>query len=253
MNLNLSNKIFHRHLFKGALLSVITVTVLGGSMAAWSQTGQPINQSNKVSPNYPPDIDPKSGFRLPLPPREELDELAKKSFDRANTPGANIAGLHGPAGVRLYSPVTASHHSVISEYLRYKSGIPAQAREIAILATAREMDSQFEWVEHEPVALKAGVSQEIVDIIKFRRSTAGLKPADGLIIELGRQMWTDHKVKPELFAQLKEIYGPQKLIDITLLMGYYAGTAGLLSAVDMQLQPGKEALLPIPLPTGPGK
>jgi hypothetical protein len=29
-------------------------------------------------------------------------------------------------------------------------------------------------------------------------------------------------------------------------MGNYAGTAALLAAVDMQLQPGKQPLLPIP-------
>jgi 4-carboxymuconolactone decarboxylase len=198
--------------------------------------------------SYPSDIDPQSGSRLPLPAREDLDDLAKKSFDRANTPGGNIAGLRGPAGIRLYSPTTAFHHAAISEYLRKQSGIPPRAREIAILITARELDSQFEWAEHEPVALKVGVSPEIIDVIKHARSTQSLNPEDALIIELGRQMWTEHKVKSDVFAQLKAIYGPQKLIDITLLMGYYGGTAALLSAVDMQLQPGKTELLPVPKP-----
>ena len=32
-------------------------------------------------------------------------------------------------------------------------------REVAILTTAREMDSQFEWVAHEPEAIKEGVPQ----------------------------------------------------------------------------------------------
>lgn len=198
------------------------------------------------STEYPSDVNSQSGFRLPLPAREDLDDLARKSYDRANTPGGNIAGLRGPAGVRLYSPVTAYHHAAISEYLRKKSGIPPIAREIAILTTARELDSQFEWAEHEPVALKEGVSPQIIDIIKYRRSTSKLRPEDALLIELGRQMWAIHKVEPDVFVQLKEIYGPQKLIDIILLMGYYGGTAALLSAVDMQLQPGKGEPLPVP-------
>ena len=37
------------------------------------------------------------------------------------------------------------------------------------LATARELNHQFEWVAHEPAALKVGISQEIVDIIKYRK------------------------------------------------------------------------------------
>jgi 4-carboxymuconolactone decarboxylase len=73
-------------------------------------------------------------------------------------------------------------------------------REVAILTTAREMDSQFEWVAHEDVALKEGVPQEVIDIIKHRRRTAGIDSTDALVIELGRQIWRDHKVKPETFA-----------------------------------------------------
>jgi 4-carboxymuconolactone decarboxylase len=108
------------------------------------------------------------------------------------------------------------------------------------------MDSQFEWVAHEPQALKEGVPQAVIDIIKYRRSTAGIDDTDAAVIELGRQLWRDHKVSSELFAKLKAIFGPNKLIDLVMLMGNYAGTAALLAAVDMQLHTGKKPLLPIP-------
>jgi 4-carboxymuconolactone decarboxylase len=196
--------------------------------------------------NMPSDIDPQSGFRLPLPKREDLDEAGKKAYDRGMTPGATIAGLQGPSGVQLYSSGTAEHLTAINRFLRYEAGLPPRVREIAILTTAREMDSQFEWVAHEPEARKEGVEQGIVDIIKYRKPTAGLDATDATVIELGRQIWRDHKVTSELFAKAKALFGPNKLIDLVLLMGNYAGTAALLAAVDMQLHPGKQPLLPIP-------
>jgi len=194
----------------------------------------------------PSDIDPKSGFRLPLPKREDLDEAGKRAFDRGNTPGASIAGLQGPSGVQLYSSRTAEHLTAINRYLRYEAGISPRIREIAILITAREMDSQFEWVAHEPEALKEGVPQNVIDAIKHRRSTADLDDTDALVITLGRQIWRDHKVSSETFAKAKAIFGANKLVDLILLMGNYAGTAALLTAVDMQLHAGKKPLLPIP-------
>jgi len=209
-----------------------------------------VPQTNAVTSmsesNMPSDIDPQSGFRLPLPNREDLDEAGKRAYDRGTTPGATIAGLQGPAGVQLYSPRTAPHLTAINRYLRYESGLSPRMREIAILAPARELDSQFEWVAHEPEALKEGVERSVIDIIKHRRSTAALNPADAVVIELGRQTWRDHKVSSELFAQAKALFGPYKLVDLVLLMGNYAGTAALLAAVDMQLHPGKQPLLPIP-------
>ena len=192
------------------------------------------------------DIDPQSGFRLPLPRREDLDEAGRKAYDRATAPGATIAGLQGPAGVQLYTPRIAGHMAAINRYLRFEAGFTARVREIAILATAREMDSQFEWVAHEPEALKEGVEPRVIDVIKHRGSTSGLEETDAIVIELGRQIWRDHKVTSELFARAKARFGPNQLVDLVLLMGNYAATAAMLAAVDMQLHAGKKPLLPIP-------
>jgi len=196
--------------------------------------------------SMPADVDPESGFRLPVPRREDLDETGRKLYDRATTPGATIAGLQGPAGVQLYSTRTAHHLTALNRYLRYEAGISARVREIAILTTARELDSQFEWVAHEPQALEEGIEPTVIDIIKHRKPTSGLPEPDAMVIELGRQIWRDHKVTSELFASLKAQFGANKLVDLVLLMGNYAGTAALLAAVDMQLHKGKEPLLPIP-------
>ena len=194
----------------------------------------------------PSDIDPQSGFRLPLPKREDLDEAGKQHYDRAATPGASIAGLQGPSGIQLYSLKTAEHVRLLNRYLRFEAGFTPRVREIAILTTAREMDSQFEWVAHEPEALKEGVEPNVIDAIKHRKSTTGLDETAATIIELGRQLFRDHKVTPETFAKTKALFGPHKLIELVMLMGNYAGTAALLTAVDMQLHKGHQPLLPIP-------
>jgi 4-carboxymuconolactone decarboxylase len=192
----------------------------------------------------PADIDPQSGSRLPLLKREDLDEVGKRAFDRASTPGKTIVGLRGPSGLHLYSPKTVDAHNVTNQYLRFQV-FDAKTREIAILTVAREMDSQFEWAAHEPEALKEGVPQQIIDVIKHRKSTAGLDEAYAAIIELGRQIFRDHKVTSETFARVRALFPPHKLVDLVLLMGNYASTAALLCAFDVQVPEGKP-LLPVP-------
>src|SRR6266545_2113946 len=192
---------------------------LCGPPAALTQVASPPT----VGPTMPSDIDPQSGFRLPLPKREDLDELGKQHYDRVAAPGASIAGLQGPSGIGLYSPKAATHARALNRYLRFEAGFPPRVREIAILTTAREMDSQFEWAAHEPEAVKEGVPQAVIDVIKHRKSTEGLDATDALVIELGRQIWRDHKVASATFAKAKEVFGPHKLIDLVLLMGNYAG------------------------------
>jgi len=190
----------------------------------------------------PSDIDPQSGFRLPLLKREDLDEAGKGAYDRANTPGKTIVGLRGPAGIHLYSTKTVEAHNAINGYLRHAAGFDPKLREVAILAVAREMDSRFEWAAHEPEALKVGVAADVVDIIKYRKSTGGLDESYAAIIEFGREVFTTHKVSAATFARLKALFKPTMLVDLVLLMGNYAGTAVLLAAFDMQVPEGRPVL-----------
>jgi len=213
-----------------------------GPLAALTQVGSPPT----VGQIMPADIDPQSGFRLPLPKREDLDDAGKAHYDRVAAPGASIVGLQGPSGIGLYSPKAAEHARALNRYLRFETGLPPRVREIAILTTAREMDSQFEWAAHEPEARKEGVEGRVIDIIKHRMPTAGLEETDAAVIELGRQIFRDRKVTSDTFAKAKALFGANKLVELVMLMGNYAGTAALLTAVDMQLHPGQKPLLPMP-------
>jgi 4-carboxymuconolactone decarboxylase len=233
----------------GAALVAVLAT---GTHLATAQTPHPA-LGPAVGPasdpaNWPADVDKKSGFRLPLPDRESLDETGKKSYDRGTKPGASLAGLQGPSGLRLYSPKTADASDKLNRYLRFEAEFTPRLRETIILATAREMDSQFEWVAHEAEGLKEGIPPAVIDIIKRRLPTAGagIDATDAVIIDLVRELWKDHKVKPETFARAKAIFGPTRLIELVMLSGNYAATAALLSVVDMQLHARQKPLMPIP-------
>src|SRR5215468_6345892 len=109
--------------------------ILAGARPAFTQVGS----SPTMAPSMPSHIDPQSGFRLPLPKREDLDEAGKAHYDRATVPGASIAGLQGPTGIGLYSPKASAHARALNRYLRFEAGFTPRVREIAILTTAREM------------------------------------------------------------------------------------------------------------------
>ena len=194
----------------------------------------------------PEDVDPESGCRLPLPKREELDADARRVYDGLADPGSgSLRGLRGPGGILLHSPDLARYTRPLNHHLRHEAGLGGRVRELAILTTARALDSQFEWCAHEAEALRQGISPKIVDIIKYRKDTAALAEADRIVIELGREIFTSRKVMPGTFARALGQFGRRALVDLVALMGNYAGTAALLTAFDMQLDPGQAPPLPV--------
>jgi 4-carboxymuconolactone decarboxylase len=224
----------------GLLAAAFALSVPGAQAQTPANAPAPVSKAN-----WPADVDRQSGFRLPVPKREDLDENGREAYDRGTTPGATTAGLQGPTGIQLYSTKTAPLHSALNAYLRREAGISPRIREIAIMTTAREFDSLFEWNAHEPEGLKEGVPPAVVDAIKNRNALDGLDPTDAIVIQFGRELWRDHKVTSATFAKAKDVFGPKQLVDLVMLMGNYASTAALLTAFDMQIHEGETPLLPV--------
>jgi 4-carboxymuconolactone decarboxylase len=196
------------HTLTGLLL-VIGVTVVSGQAP------------------LPRDIDPKTGNRFPAVKPDAADSF-------------------GPGAIRLYSPRVAEPMTAVNDYLRYKSGLEPRLVELAILVTAREMDCQYVWTAHEPPALKAGLQQEIIDAVKFRRPLTKAGEKELVIVQLGRDVLRTHKVDSETFARAVKLFGHQGVVDIVSLMGNYAATTMLLNAADQHVRPKDKALLPMP-------
>jgi hypothetical protein len=135
----------------------------------------------------PPDVHPESRSRLAPLKREGLDQQGREFYDALAADSRRLTGVGGPSGIRMYSPQAGDLARRLNNYLRFDSALGARTVELAILVTAREFDSQFDWSAHEPVALKAGVSKDLVELIKRRASVAslaGVSDQDAAIIEL---------------------------------------------------------------------
>jgi 4-carboxymuconolactone decarboxylase len=55
---------------------------------------------------------------------------------------------------------------------------------------------------------------------------------------LGRETFAARCVSSATFARALALFGRRKLVDLVALMGNYAATAAMLTAFDMQLDPG---------------
>lgn len=189
----------------------------------------------------PADVYPESRNRLALVRRVDLDDEGKTIFDGAANDSRSLVGLQGPGGIRLHNPTLTKLSQPLNRYLRFEAGLDRRVAEVAILATARELDQEFEWCAHEAEALKVGVAADIVDVIRFRRPVDGLGEQYAAMIRLVREAVGAHKVRPETFADALRLFGKIPLLNYVSLIGNYMATAVLLTVFDQQLPDGKKS------------
>ena len=230
------------------LLCLIAASVLIGytpsSLAAQGASGPRDKTAGKYTATLPKDVYPDSGNRLPFIKREDLDEAGKKLYDSIVSNSSST--LRSPLGIRLYSPRLDEYVWKESQYLRREAAHGRRLFELAVLVTAREFDQQFAWTVHESAALKAGLDQNIIDIVRYRKPLTGLGEKEATIIQLGREAVGKRKVSSDTFARALKVFGEKGLVDLVAVMGRYASYAVLLNTFDQQLYPGWKPLLPIP-------
>jgi 4-carboxymuconolactone decarboxylase len=187
-------------------------------------------------PKLPPDIDPESNSRLPLIQRDQLSDEDKKVFDDVS----NTA----PGRVSMYSPPIAESIRTLNSRLR-STVLGSQMFEICALIAAREFDEDFEWTGHTAGAKRAGVSEQTIQAIQFNRDLKDLPAKDALMIRFGRALFREHKVSPELYAEVVKTFGQRGMAEAAWTMGDYAMAAVALRAVDQRNPDGS-----LPLTSG---
>jgi hypothetical protein len=65
--------------------------------------------------------------------------------------------------------------------------------ELSALIAAREFDQQYEWSGHEPAALRAGLEQAVIDVVKHDRDVSGLSEKDATVIAADQQLPPERK------------------------------------------------------------
>ena len=203
--------------------------------------GAAVTVAFQAAQTRPADIHPESLSRVPPVDRASLDAEGQRIYDAIA--GGRPLTRTGPAAVSMYSPKAAEPVQALNQYLR-KTVVGSRFFELSALIAAREFDQQNEWSGHEPAALKAGLEQSVIDVVKYNRPVTGLSEKDATVINLGRALLRDHKVNPELWAKTVEHFGRQGAVEITLIIGDYVMAGIMLTAVDQQLPAGRPPLLP---------
>jgi len=153
----------------------------------------------------------------------------------AVVPGASTIGA--PFNVYLRSPLLADQLRRVAEYIRFKTSLPAKLNEFAILVTARQWGSQYEWFAHHRLALKAGLNPAVAEDLAQGRRPAGMQDDEAAIYDFSQELHTTHGVSDATYKAVVDRFGEQGVMDLIAVNGYYVLVSMVLN-VDRTPMPG---------------
>jgi len=183
---------------------------------------------------------------------DQMNAEQKKLYEtivagpRAQTYGGEAAQRvlsGGPFNAWLRSPELGMRMQAVGAQVRFKSSIPNKLNELAILITAREWTSQYEWYAHHTLAMKAGLDPAIAEDVANGKRPANMKEDEAAVYDFCIQLHRTKKVDDANFKRVKALFGEQGVIDLVGVSGYYSLVSMTLNVAEVPVPDGK----PLPL------
>lgn len=138
---------------------------------------------------------------------------------------------HSPGGARAFQG--------LGHYIRHgNSALDPRLREMAILQVGWVARSSYEWSHHIKIGHDFGVTDD--DIRALIADTAGetttLTELERLVLRAARQSTLDGSVSPEVFTALRPRLGASGLMDLVIILGFYAGVVRVLASLQMDVE-----------------
>jgi 4-carboxymuconolactone decarboxylase len=165
--------------------------------------------------------------RLPAMQMQAMNDAQRQAAE------ALIAGprkaVVGPFIALLRSPELLDRMQRVGEYIRFRNAIPQKLVELAILITARHVDNAFEWVLHQPLAVKEGVSRDSIAAINERRRPESMGDDEAAVHDFVRELLQTGFVSDASYAPVLERFGEQGVVDLTGTVGYFVSVCYVMN------------------------
>lgn len=139
----------------------------------------------------------------------------------------------GPFMLLLHSPEIAGRVAELGGLIRFQSTLAPADRELAIIATAQERRSEYEWRFHTPIALRAGVREEALAAVRDDAGVQGLEPREAVILRYVRELCRTNQVSHHTFGEGTAHFSTQQLVELTVTVGYYSMLAAVLNSFEL--------------------
>jgi 4-carboxymuconolactone decarboxylase len=181
--------------------------------------------------------------RMPSIPADKMTDAQVKAAQEFKA--ARGTDVFGPFVPLLRSPDLMNRVRALGDYLRFKSVLGPKLSEFMIIMTARQFNQSYEWSVHQPLALKAGLSPDIVKAVAEGRRPAHMAEDEAVLYDVWDELHRNMTLSDVTYARAVAKLGEHGLIDAVNLVGFYTMQALTLNTARTPVEPGAPTLAPL--------
>ncbi len=171
---------------------------------------------------------------------DRLDAQQRRIHDEmVNSPRG---GVVGPFTIWLRVPEIADATNQLFNAFRLHARMERRLFELMVLVVAHHCSAEYEWLAHEPHALRAGLVPEVVEAIRLGTPPSFTRDDERLVFDIVTELNGSRTLSRHSFEQGLAGLGLEPLIELIAGVGFYTMAALTLNAFDVSPPNGQQRL-----------
>ena len=170
----------------------------------------------------------------------ESDPLLKELFAESRSQrGGRVLNLHLTQG---HAPEISYAQRHVIRAIRTKTKVSQSLIELGILRAAQICGCEYEYVQHIPLSMKAGLTRAQVDAVEHWRDSLVYDERQRAVLAWVEAAMTQMgDVDDAIFAEMSRHFSSQEILEITFTACLYFGTGIMMKALRIKLEPESRA------------
>ena len=174
-------------------------------------------------------------------PKLTTEEMTPAQREVAAEIAAGPRGeVRGPFIAWIHHPELARRLQALGEQLRWKSTLPPQLIELAVLICARRWTCQHEWFMHEKIAREAKLDPGIINSLSRDERPKNFSADQASVHDFCKDLHATGRASDAAFEAVRARFGLEGALELVALSGYYSLMAMVLNTAGMPLPGGAQ-------------
>ncbi len=176
-------------------------------------------------------------MKRPVEPRIPLMDVSALSEDQRVLAAVGASNV---LRMLAHRPDLLSAWLEFGTHLTTKGRVSMRTRELLILRVALCSSCEYEWANHVPGALSAGITA--AEIASLTKGAGSWSDADAVALDLVDDLCADDCASEQTWKRLSATYDEGEIIELLMLIGFYRMNAGFLNSLGVPAEPGRPRL-----------
>jgi alkylhydroperoxidase family enzyme len=165
--------------------------------------------------------------------KETAQPDIQKLFEKMEKSGNRVINIQKVVG---NSPKIGRDFLRLGNAILMKGKLSPALRELAVLRVGNLTQANYEWTQHVPIGLLAGLSQQQIDDIGNWENSTLFNDKEQAVLQYTDEVAVNIRVSENTFSLIQDYFDEEEIVELTITLGYYGMVCRILEALQVELE-----------------